>query len=67
MESEALMKKPEITILWGADRIQKTYVFETEEQKTFFMKGVDEAEGWLSYEVLELYEDVKKEVFNDRL
>ncbi len=61
------MKKSEITILWGADKIQKTYVFETEEQKTFFMKGVDEAEGWLSYEVLELYEDVKKEVFNDRL
>ena len=61
------MKKSEITILWGADKIQKTYVFETDEQKTFFMKGVDEAEGWLSYEVLELYEDVKKEVFNDRL
>ena len=61
------MKKPEITILWGNDKVKKTYVFENEEQKTFFMKGVDEAEGWLSYEVLELYEDVKKEVFNDRL
>ena len=62
------MKKPEITILWGTDREeQKTYVFETEEQKTFFMKGVDEANGWSEYEVLELYEDVKKEVFNDRL
>jgi hypothetical protein len=60
-----VMKKPEITILWGTDREeQKTYVFETEEQKTFFMKGVDEANGWLEYEVLELYEDVKKEVFN---
>ncbi len=61
-----MSNKTEITILWGADRIQKTYVFETEEQKTFFMKGVDEAEGWSEYEVLELYEDVKKEVFNDR-
>ena len=62
------MKKPEITILWGTDREEKkTYVFETEEQKSFFMKGVDEASGWLEYEVLELYEDVKKEVFNDRL
>ncbi len=61
------MKKPEITILWGNDKVKKTYVFENETQKTFFMKGVDEAEGWLSYEVLELYEDVKKEVFNDRL
>ena len=61
------MKKPEITILWGNDKVKKTYVFENETQKAFFMKGVDEAEGWLSYEVLELYEDVKKEVFNDRL
>jgi len=61
------MKQPEITILWGNDKVKKTYVFENETQKTFFMKGVDEAEGWLSYEVLELYEDVKKEVFNDRL
>ena len=59
------MKKPEITILWGNDKVKKTYVFENETEKTFFMKGVDEAEGWLSYEVLELYEDVKKEVFND--
>ena len=59
------MKRPEITILWGNDKVKKTYVFENETQKTFFMKGVDEAEGWLSYEVLELYEDVKKEVFND--
>ena len=61
------MKKPEITILWGNDKVKKTYVFENETQKTFFMKGVDEAEGWLSYEVLELYEDVKKEVFNDKI
>ena len=61
------MKRPEITILWGNDKVKKTYVFENETEKTFFMKGVDEAEGWLSYEVLELYEDVKKEVFNDRL
>ncbi len=61
------LKQPEITILWGNDKVKKTYVFENETQKTFFMKGVDEAEGWLSYEVLELYEDVKKEVFNDRL
>ena len=59
------MKQPEITILWGNDKVKKTYVFENETEKTFFMKGVDEAEGWLSYEVLELYEDVKKEVFND--
>ena len=60
--------KPQITILWGTDKEEKkTYVFENEEQKSFFMNGVDEANGWLEYEVLELYEDVKKEVFNDRL
>ena len=61
------MKKPEITILWGNDKVKKTYVFENETQKALFMKGVDEANGWLEYEVLELYEDVKKEIFNDRL
>ena len=47
------MKKPEITILWGNDKVKKTYVFENETQKAFFMKGVDEAEGWLRYEVVE--------------
>ena len=62
-----MSNKTEITILWGNDKVKKTYVFENETQKAFFMKGVDEAEGWLSYEVLELYEDVKKEVFDDRL
>ena len=43
--------KPQITILWGTDKEEKkTYVFENEEQKSFFMKGVDEANGWLEYE-----------------
>ena len=45
--------KTEITILWGNDKVKKTYVFEDETQKAFFMKGVDEAEGWLKYEVVE--------------
>jgi len=44
----------EVKIRWGsAGESTKTYQFETEEQKAFFMKGVDEAEGWLKYEVLE--------------
>ena len=47
------LKQPEITILWGNDKVKKTYVFEDETQKAFFMKGVDEAEGWLKYEVVE--------------
>ena len=43
--------KPQITILWGTDKEEKkTYVFENEEQKSFFMKGVEEANGWLEYE-----------------
>ena len=43
------LKQPEITILWGNDKVKKTYVFENETQKAFFMKGVDEAEGCLLY------------------
>ena len=43
-----------IKIRWGSDgESTKTYQFETREQKVFFMKGVDEAEGWLKYEILE--------------
>ena len=43
-----------IKITWGTcGEKTKTYVFENEEQKAFFMKGVDEAEGWLKYEILE--------------
>ena len=34
----------------GNMRTKKTYVFENEEQKSFFMKGVEEANGWLEYE-----------------
>ena len=46
------MKK--ITIVWGSDRDQdnkQTYRFETEEQLKYFMMGVDEAEGWLEYQI----------------
>ena len=47
-------KKPKVTIVWGSDRdITKTYVFENETQKAFFMKGVNEAEGWLQYAEVE--------------
>ena len=47
-------KRPKVTIVWGSDReITKTYVFENETQKAFFMKGVDEANGWLEYEEVE--------------
>ena len=47
-------KRPKVTIVWGSDRdITKTYVFENETQKAFFMKGVDEANGWLEYAEVE--------------
>jgi len=47
-------KKPKVTIVWGNDKdVTKTYVFENETQKAFFMKGVDEANGWLEYEEVE--------------
>ena len=56
--------KPEVTIKWGTEVVKgiekpeegytiKTYIFENETQKAFFMKGVDEANGWLEYEEVE--------------
>ena len=51
-----LASKPKVTIFWGTKgnmRTKKTYVFENEEQKSFFMKGVKEANGWLEYEEAE--------------
>tara|TARA_B100001113_G_scaffold297253_1_gene255015 strand:- start:936 stop:1193 length:258 start_codon:yes stop_codon:yes gene_type:complete len=42
----------QITIIWGSSKQEKkTYKFKTEEQLKYFMMGVDEAEGWLSYEI----------------
>ena len=47
-------KRPKITIAWGSDlELTRTYVFENETQKAFFMKGVDEANGWLEYTEVE--------------
>ena len=41
-----------ITIIWGSQKQKKKpYTFKTEEQLKYFMMGVDEAEGWLSYEI----------------
>jgi hypothetical protein len=52
-KAEAYNRK-KITIIWGSDRDQdnkQTYRFETEEQLKYFMMGVDEAEGWLEYQI----------------
>ena len=46
----SMIKK--ITIIWCSNKQKKkTYKFKTEEQLKYFMMGVDEAEGWLSYEI----------------
>ena len=53
-----------VTILWGTEAVKgidpiekgynkKTYQFKNEEQFNYFMKGVNEANGWLEYEVKE--------------
>lgn len=45
-------EKVSITIIWGSDRKEKkTYTFNNSHEKDIFMKGVDEAEGWLKYEI----------------
>jgi hypothetical protein len=47
-------KKIKVTIVWGSEsEIVKTYIFENETQRSFFMKGVNEANGWLEYEEVE--------------
>ena len=56
-------KKPKITIAWGSDaELTRTYVFEDETQKAFFIKGLDEAIGWLEYrEVVQVHETISYE------
>ena len=58
-EEVSIEYKPEVTIKWGTEKeITKTYIFEDETQKAFFMKGVEEANGWLEYEVVEKGETI---------
>ena len=43
-----------ITILWGTDQEEKkTYSFDSIKDLNMFMKGVDEANGWLEYQTLQ--------------
>ena len=43
-----------VTIRWGTEgNEEKTYTFETEHDLKMFMKGVDEANGWLEYYIVE--------------
>jgi hypothetical protein len=51
LERKKMSKK--ITIIWGTDKEdKKSYTFEKEQLK-YFMMGVDEANGWLEYEIEE--------------
>ena len=53
-KKETMKNKPQITILFVTDKdVKKNYVFEDETQKAFFIKGVDEANGYLEYEIQE--------------
>ena len=62
-------KKPKITIAWGSDlELTRTYIFENETQKAFFMKGVEEANGWLEYaEVEQGHETISYEQTSDKI
>jgi len=41
------------TILWGREGASKqTYTFSTSDELDAFLKGVDEASGWLEYEIV---------------
>ena len=54
MKNMSIIKK--ITIHWGTDKDpqdKKSYEFKTDEQLKYFMMGVDEANGWLEYEIEE--------------
>ena len=54
----------QVTIIWGTEAVKgvdepeenytkKTYEFETQAELNAFLKGVDEGNGWLEYEVEE--------------
>ena len=44
----------QVTIIWGTDQQEKkTYTFKSPEELKFFMMGVDEANGWLEYSIVE--------------
>ena len=51
-ERERNMKQ--VTIKWGTEgNEEKTYIFNNEHDLKMFMKGVNEANGWLEYYIVE--------------
>ena len=68
------MKKNEVTIVWGTEAVRGIekpiqgytkikYKFNTESELDAFIKGVDEGNGWLEYEVIDELESLK---YNDK-
>jgi len=51
------MKKFKVKITWGVtswgDDQTKVYEFDSEKELDAFLFGVDEANGWLEYEIVE--------------
>ena len=47
-------KEMTITIKWGTEgNEEKTYTFNNKHDLKMFMQGVDEANGWMTYYVVE--------------
>ena len=58
---ETMTKKTthKITIVWGTDREEeKTYSFHNKTELECFVRGVEESNGWLEYDIVN--EQIKK-------
>ena len=50
------------TIVWGTDREEKkSYEFATAAEHVAFIRGVDEANGWMEYEEIEVLDNYDEE------
>ena len=50
------------TIVWGTDREEKkSYEFATAAEHAAFIHGVDEANGWMEYEEIEVLDNYDEE------
>ena len=60
-----MSQKIKIKIAWGQSQYEEDieeYEFDTKEEYFAFMKGVDEANGWMDYSVIgegEVYETIE--------
>ena len=50
------------TIVWGTDRAEKkSYEFATAAEHSAFIRGVDEANGWMEYEEISIENNYDEE------